>query len=48
VSHGIRVLELTVERRSLEQTVLELTGHSADRMDRPGSISAERLDRPAS
>jgi len=47
VSHGIRVLELTVERRSLEQTVLELTGSSADRHDRP-SDTADRHDRPVS
>jgi ABC-type multidrug transport system ATPase subunit len=33
VSHGIRVHELGPERRSLEQTVLELTGPSADRVE---------------
>ena len=33
VSHGIRVRELGPERRSLEQTVLELTGPSADRVE---------------
>ncbi|HEU5270611.1 MAG TPA: ABC transporter ATP-binding protein, partial [Jatrophihabitans sp.] len=35
VQRGIRVAELAVQRRSLEQAVLELTGPSADRMDRP-------------
>jgi ABC-2 type transport system ATP-binding protein len=33
VSEGIRVRELGPERRSLEQTVLELTGPSADRVE---------------
>jgi ABC-2 type transport system ATP-binding protein len=33
VSQGIRVRELGPERRSLEQTVLELTGPSTDRVD---------------
>ena len=33
VSEGIRVAELGPERRSLEQTVLELTGPSADRVE---------------
>jgi ABC-2 type transport system ATP-binding protein len=33
VSQGIRVRELGPERRSLEQTVLELTGPSADRVE---------------
>ncbi len=35
VSAGVRVAELAVQRRTLEQTVLELTGPSADRVDRP-------------
>jgi len=34
VGHGMRVAELAVQRRSLEQAVLELTGPSADRVDR--------------
>jgi ABC-2 type transport system ATP-binding protein len=33
VGAGVRVAELAVERRSLEQVVLELTGHGADRVD---------------
>jgi ABC-2 type transport system ATP-binding protein len=33
VEAGVRVAELAPERRSLEQVVLELTGHGADRMD---------------
>jgi len=37
VQHGIRITELAVQRRSLEQAVLELTGPSADRVDRPGA-----------
>ena len=35
VAAGIRVAELVPERRSLEQVVLELTGHGADRVDAP-------------
>jgi ABC-2 type transport system ATP-binding protein len=31
----VRVAELVPERRSLEQVVLELTGHGADRVDAP-------------
>jgi ABC-type multidrug transport system ATPase subunit len=34
VGQGIRVTELGPQRRSLEQTVLELTGPSADRVER--------------
>jgi ABC-2 type transport system ATP-binding protein len=34
VSRGVRVAELAVQRRSLEQAVLEITGPSADRVDR--------------
>jgi ABC-2 type transport system ATP-binding protein len=34
VNRGIRITELAVQRRSLEQAVLELTGPSADRVDR--------------
>jgi ABC-type multidrug transport system ATPase subunit len=34
VGRGLRISELAVQRRSLEQTVLELTGPSADRVDR--------------
>jgi ABC-2 type transport system ATP-binding protein len=34
VAAGIMVRELTPLRRSLEQVVLELTGPSADRVDR--------------
>ncbi|MDT0259828.1 ABC transporter ATP-binding protein [Jatrophihabitans lederbergiae] len=33
VQRGVRVSELGLERRSLEQTVLELTGPSADRVE---------------
>jgi ABC-2 type transport system ATP-binding protein len=36
VNHGIRVSELAVQRRTLEQAVFELTGPSSDRVDRPG------------
>jgi ABC-2 type transport system ATP-binding protein len=34
VNSGVRIAELTVQRRSLEQAVLEITGPSADRVDR--------------
>ena len=34
VQQGFRITELAVQRRSLEQTVLELTGPSQDRVDR--------------
>jgi ABC-type multidrug transport system ATPase subunit len=34
VGHGIAVVELAVQRRSLEQSVLAVTGPSADRVDR--------------
>jgi ABC-type multidrug transport system ATPase subunit len=37
VAAGVRVAELAPERRSLEQVVLELTGHGADRVDTSGS-----------
>ena len=37
VSSGVRVAELAVQRRSLEQAVLEVTGPSADRIERTGS-----------
>jgi ABC-type multidrug transport system ATPase subunit len=37
VAAGVRVAELAPERRSLEQVVLELTGHGADRMDASGN-----------
>ena len=37
VAAGVRVAELAPERRSLEQVVLELTGHGADRMDTSGN-----------
>ena len=33
VGAGVRVAGLTAERRTLEQVVLELTGHGTDRMD---------------
>ena len=36
VEAGVRVAELVPERRSLEQVVLELTGHGADRVDPSG------------
>jgi ABC-2 type transport system ATP-binding protein len=35
VNHGVRITELAEQRRTLEQAVLELTGPSADRVDRP-------------
>jgi ABC-2 type transport system ATP-binding protein len=35
VAAGVAVLELTALRRTLEQVVLELTGPSADRVERP-------------
>jgi ABC-type multidrug transport system ATPase subunit len=34
VNRGLRIAELAVQRRSLEQAVLEITGPSADRVDR--------------
>ncbi|MFL6162975.1 MAG: ABC transporter ATP-binding protein [Jatrophihabitantaceae bacterium] len=34
VGRGLRITELAVQRRSLEQAVLELTGPSTDRVDR--------------
>jgi ABC-type multidrug transport system ATPase subunit len=37
VAAGVRVAELAAERRSLEQVVLELTGHGADRVDTSGN-----------
>ena len=37
VAAGVRVAELAPERRSLEQVVLELTGHGADRVDTSGN-----------
>jgi ABC-type multidrug transport system ATPase subunit len=37
VEAGVRVAELVPERRSLEQVVLELTGHGADRVDPSGN-----------
>jgi ABC-2 type transport system ATP-binding protein len=37
VAAGVRVAELAPERRSLEQVVLELTGHGADRVDPSGN-----------
>ena len=33
VGAGVRVAGLTAERRTLEQVVLELTGHGTDRVD---------------
>ena len=41
VAAGIRVAELMPERRTLEQVVLELTGHGADRMD-ADPVNADR------
>jgi ABC-type multidrug transport system ATPase subunit len=35
VGRGIRVTELRVQRRTLEESVLELTGPSAERVERP-------------
>jgi ABC-type multidrug transport system ATPase subunit len=37
VAAGVRVAELAPERRSMEQVVLELTGHGADRVDTSGN-----------
>jgi ABC-type multidrug transport system ATPase subunit len=42
VGRGLRITELAIQRRSLEQTVLELTGPSADRVDRTGRV--DRVD----
>lgn len=36
VSHGLRVAEIALERRSLEDVVLAVTTPGADRIDRPG------------
>jgi len=41
VAAGIRVAELMPERRTLEQVVLDLTGHGADRMD-ADRVNADR------
>jgi len=53
VGRGLRIAELAVQRRSLEQAVLELTGPSADRVDRVARADqieradqTERADRP--
>jgi ABC-type multidrug transport system ATPase subunit len=35
VAEGLRVVEIAAERRSLEQTVLAVTGPGSDRVDRP-------------
>ena len=40
VGAGVRVAGLTAERRTLEQVVLELTGHGADRLDGRGERAA--------
>ncbi|HEY0453975.1 ABC transporter ATP-binding protein [Actinophytocola sp.] len=34
VGHGVRITGIAEQRRSLEQVVLDLTGHGADRMER--------------
>ena len=39
VAAGVTVAELTPVRRTLEQVVLELTGPSADRVDRPAPVT---------
>jgi ABC-2 type transport system ATP-binding protein len=46
VAAGVAVHELTAERRTLEQVVLELTGPSADRVDRaePSAGANRRSD----
>ena len=44
VAAGIRVAELMPERRTLEQVVLDLTGHGADRMD-ADRVNADRARR---
>ena len=46
VAAGVRVAELMPERRTLEQVVLELTGHGADRMD-ADRVNADRGTRRA-
>jgi ABC-type multidrug transport system ATPase subunit len=42
VGAGVRVSGLTVERRTLEQVVLGLTGHGTDRVDAPGRSTVTR------
>lgn len=37
VKAGVRVREITVQRRTLEQVVLDVTGHGADRVSDPDS-----------
>jgi ABC-type multidrug transport system ATPase subunit len=45
VEAGVRVSELAPERRSLEQVVLELTGHGTDRVEaRPNGATDHRSD----
>ena len=44
VGAGVRVAGLTAEHRTLEQVVLELTGHGSDRMGAPG-VEDERSAR---
>ena len=48
VAAGVAVHELTALRRTLEQVVLELTGPSADRVDRPNGEPRARDDGAAS
>jgi len=38
VGRGLRVAAIETERRTLEQVVLESTGASGDRVDRPGAV----------
>ena len=45
VAAGVAVHELTAERRTLEQVVLELTGPSADRVDRAEPVEGADGDR---
>jgi len=45
VASGIRVTELSPQRRSLEQVVLELTGASADRVEVRGDPAGRRSGR---
>jgi len=48
VAAGVAVRELTSLRRTLEQVVLELTGPSADRVDRPSREPRRRDEGAAS
>ena len=46
VAGGVRVTEISAERRSLEDVVLAVTGSGSDRVDRPVSRGASVPPRP--